>query len=267
MGGANAAWCWVACTSHWADGWVRLPWPGCPSFQCTATSMGTAYTATDTDLSGAARTGDIVWEIPGESPWCIHMLACWHTHKHQKWGLGCPDKLPTSLALWCLSMGETQWPGRRWVDKWKVRELSREGTRSPRFLYIRHRAGGLLGARRHTFILSLFIQSITTTCARWRKGHRDSAQSMWEVHMFMCVWACICGAAKAGVPDCRERIRSLECKTLLDPSATFEAKSLAHICPSWVMIQLVAPLECWPLMHLITQSAWDISIHWQWGLS
>lgn len=38
-------------------------------------------------------------------------------------------------------------------------------------------------------------------------------------------------------------IRSLECKTLLDPGATFEAKSLAHICPSWVMIQLVAPFR------------------------
>lgn len=124
-----------------------------------------------------------------------------------------------------------------------------------------------LGARRHAFILSLFIQSITTTCARWREGHWDLAQSTWEVYVFMCVWACVCGAAKAGVPVCRERIRSLECKTLLDPMATFEAKSPAHICPSWVMIQLVAPLECWPLMHLITQSARNISIHWQWGLS
>lgn len=54
----------------------------------------------------------------------------------------------------------------------------------------------------------------------------------------------MCGPEWAGVPDCGERIRSLECKTLLDPGATFGAKSLAHICPSWVMIQLVAPLEC-----------------------
>ena len=60
----------------------------------------------------------------------------------------------------------------------------------------------------------------------------------------VCVWACMYGAVKAGVPNWRERIRSLECKTLLDPSVTFYAKSLAHICPSWVMIQLVAPLEC-----------------------
>lgn len=59
-----------------------------------------------------------------------------------------------------------------------------------------------------------------------------------------CVWACMWGPVRAGVPDCKERIRSLECKTLLDPGVTFEAKSPAHICPSWVMIQLVAPLEC-----------------------
>lgn len=72
-GGTNAARCWVACTSHWVDGWLRLPWPGCPSFQCIATSMSTAYAATDTDLSGTAWTGDIVWEIPRESPLCIHM--------------------------------------------------------------------------------------------------------------------------------------------------------------------------------------------------
>ena len=85
-GGTNAARCWVACTSHQADGWLRLLWPGCPSFQCTTTSIGTAYAATDTDLSGTAWAGDIDWEIPGESPWCIHMLACWHTHTSMKSG-------------------------------------------------------------------------------------------------------------------------------------------------------------------------------------
>lgn len=146
-GATNAARCWVACTSHQADGWLRLPWPGCPSFQGTTTSIGTAYAATDTDLSGTAWASDIDWEIPGESPWCIHMLACWHTHKHEKWGLGCPDKLPTSPALRCLSMGETWWPGRRWVDKWKVRVLSGEGARSPDFLSTRPRGGGVLGGQ------------------------------------------------------------------------------------------------------------------------
>lgn len=65
-----------------------------------------------------------------------------------------------------------------------------------------------------------------------------------ELYIFMCVRACTRRAVKAGVPDGRERIRRLECKTLLDLSVTFEAKSLAHICPSWVMIQLVTPLEC-----------------------
>ena len=62
----------------------------------------------------------------------------------------------------------------------------------------------------------------------------------------VCVCACLrlCVRANASVPDCWERIRSPVCKTLLDPTMTFEAKSLAHICLSWVMIQSVTPLEC-----------------------
>lgn len=91
--------------------------------------------------------------------------------------------------------------------------------------------------------------------------------SIFERCVFLFMWGWMCWTVKASVPDSRERIRGLECKTLLDPGATFEAKSLAHICPSWVMIQLVAPLECWPLMHLVTQCALNISIHQLWGHS
>lgn len=40
----------------------------------------------------------------------------------------------------------------------------------------------------HLFILSLIIQSITTTCVRWHVEHRDSASEYVRgVHVFVCM--------------------------------------------------------------------------------
>lgn len=47
--------------------------------------------------------------------------------------------------------------------------------------------GGVLGARMHAFILSLFIQSITTTCACWCEGaQRLSTEHVRGVHVYLC---------------------------------------------------------------------------------
>lgn len=230
---------WHAC--HFLlDVWLWLPWSGCPSFNISLLEWSLLIqplTLTCLGLPGLATQSGRFLEKASGAYTCLSA----DTHKHEKWGLGRPDKLPTSPALWWLSMGETRWPSRRWEDKWKVRELSGDSTQSQCFLQ----------TWRWTFILSPFIQSFSTTCVWMYKGHSDSKQSESCRHLCVC-GQCMCRAAKASVPDCRERIRRLECKTLLDLGATFETKSLAHICPSWVMIQLVTPLECWPLIHLVS---------------
>lgn len=68
-----------------------------------------------------------VWEIPRESPWYTCLLD--DTHPSMKrGGRVALTNYPHPQYSGVLAGGKTQWPGRRRVDKWKVKELSGEGT-------------------------------------------------------------------------------------------------------------------------------------------
>lgn len=170
---------WHAC--HFLlDVWLRLPWSGCPSFNISLLEWSLLMqplTLTCLGLPGLATQSGRFLEKASGAYTCLSA----DTHKHEKWGLGRPDKLPTSPALWWLSMGETRWPSRRWEDKWKVRELSGDSTQSQCFLQ----------TWRWTFILSPFIQSFSTTCVWMYKGHSDSKQSENCRHLYVCEHACV----------------------------------------------------------------------------
>lgn len=170
---------WHAC--HFLlDVWLRLPWSGCPSFNISLLEWSLLMqplTLTCLGLPGLATQSGRFLEKASGAYTCLSA----DTHKHEKWGLGRPDKLPTSPALWWLSMGETRWPSRRWEDKWKVRELSGDSTQSQCFLQ----------TWRWTFILSPFIQSFSTTCVWMYKGHSDSKQSESCRHLCVCGHACV----------------------------------------------------------------------------
>lgn len=170
---------WHAC--HFLlDVWLWLPWSGCPSFNISLLEWSLLIqplTLTCLGLPGLATQSGRFLEKASGAYTCLSA----DTHKHEKWGLGRPDKLPTSPALWWLSMGETRWPSRRWEDKWKVRELSGDSTQSQCFLQ----------TWRWTFILSPFIQSFSTTCVWMYKGHSDSKQSESCRHFCVCGHACV----------------------------------------------------------------------------
>lgn len=120
------------------------------------------------------------------------MLTHTHTHRHEKWGLGCPDKLPTSPALQCLSMGETRWPSRRWVDKWKVRELSGEGTLGPHFLYVRQRRSRSTWGQEVCFYFkSLYPVYHHKLCSLAREALRLSTEYVRGEHIYVCGHACV----------------------------------------------------------------------------
>lgn len=105
-----------------------------------------------------------------------------------------------------LSMGGSPQPSWRWVD---TSETTHRDHSEPR---CKHLFKSPYPVYQHN--LWLLVQ----------KGTETPHGACERCSSFIRVWACMCGPAKAGVPDCGERIRSLECKTLLDPSATFGAK-------------------------------------------
>lgn len=84
-GSTNAAWCWMACVSHRANGWLRLPWQGCPSCILMATSMVTTYGSTDTEQSGFRRGWRHSLRDSQRNPRCSHILSA-HAHTSMKNG-------------------------------------------------------------------------------------------------------------------------------------------------------------------------------------